>query len=91
MRTELTPFFLFQAAVSLLILKLSTGKTPRLFKFFKTTTNLHFSLVFFILTKEVFFFFLSEVNRGNYPKFVTLFARILSDVSLSAPPTLVCS
>lgn len=37
--TELTPFFLFQAGVSLLILKLSPRENTSMFKFFKTTTN----------------------------------------------------
>lgn len=36
----LTPFFLFHAGVSLLILKLSPRENTSLFKFFKTTTNL---------------------------------------------------
>lgn len=53
MVTGLTPFFLVQAGVSLLILKLSPRENISLFKFFKTTTcTFH---MFSILTKEVSF------------------------------------
>lgn len=55
--TELTPFFLFQAGVSLLTLKLSPRENTSMFKFFKTTTNSALFTCFLFCQKNLFFFF----------------------------------
>ena len=75
-------------SVHVLILKLSPRENTSLFKFFKTTTNLHFTPVFYFDKKSLS---QAEVYRGKYRKFVTWFARIFSEVSPGTPPTLVRS
>lgn len=93
--TELTPFFLFQAGVSVLILKPSPRENTLLFKFFKTTTNSALFTCFLFWQRNSLFFFFSflkgEVNRGWCPKFVTWFARILCDASPLCPLPLAYS
>ena len=75
-------------SVHVLILKLSPRENTSLFKFFKTTTNLHFSHVFYFDKKSLP---QAEVHRGKYRMFVTRFGRIFSEVSPGTPPILVLS
>ena len=53
--TELTPFFLFQAGVSLLILKVTPRENTLLFKFFKTTANPTLFNAFYLDKRTLFF------------------------------------